>query len=147
LRIGPITSLSVDEVFNKLSHQSRTEIEMLGKTVESQRAYFHTLANGELTATLFDDELEPLALVALSMRGNMTWSANLIMAEGAWKRIGMPLTHFFYRFCTDFAIRSGGTIEAFSPHGTGRTYDWYTTLGFVYDGEKDGLHRYLKKAG
>ena len=145
--IGPLTIESIGKVFENLSEQSRKEFALCGKTVEQVKARFYELVGAEFTAVLCDSKGAPLALVCLEHRALDTWRANLVMSEGAWKKIGLAMTFFFARFTKDFVTRSGGVVEAYSPDSFGKIFDWYTGMGFHYDGLQDGLARYVKRAG
>ena len=146
MNIGPLTREAIDFVFDHISGGSEKELELLNKTIDGERLHFYNLIGEPFTwAMFYVENKEPFALAAMTQKDKDVWVANLITAEEAWKKANFPMTHIFARFTTDFVERSGAIVEAYSPYGYGKVFDWFTTMGFRYADTANGLARYIKR--
>ncbi len=144
--IDVLTTASIDDIFDHISDGSKQEILSLGKTPQQVRNRFYELIDSEFTATILDENKEPMALIALENSGFNTWCGNLITRTGAWEKVGLSITHFFARFSSELVKKTGGVVEAFSPYNAGKWFDWFLVMGFSCCGkDKTGrLYRYIK---
>ena len=145
MKLGPLTTESIDYVFDNLSERSVKDFVDAGVSEKAAKERWHELEGAPFTGTVWDKD-EAVALLSLIPRGFMTWKASVVMIAGGWERVSLPLTRFFALFTTDFVDRTHGTVIGFSSEGKGKIFDWYRTLGFRCDGEQaSGLYRYSKR--
>jgi hypothetical protein len=146
MKVSRLDHEAIDIVFNNISSRSKDEIYDLGMNEDVVREHFKNVCHLPFSATLCDNDGNPLAVIIVEYIRERLYRADIISSEGAWDVIGTHITHLLARISSDIISQCQYDIEAFSPHYNNKWVKWFRVMGFEYDNEElPGIHRYVKR--